>query len=219
MALAIAHVRLATTDVAMTMQQIVTALALASASVSAVAAQSGLRTGSVLIYQTPDGRETPWIVDSAIHDATLHGRPGCSRVSYAPGGPSPNPEVRYTCIAGDTLYSWRASDSTWRPSRPIGTAEVLELPTRTGRVRYVTAAAANDTIGGAVLRVILTTIETRDSAGTVIRRLRERFAPALGTATWGVFEVPDPAAPGGWRPVQEFRLIRAAGLRGGSGGA
>jgi hypothetical protein len=53
---------------------------------------------------------------------------------------------------------------------------------------------------------------TLDSAGTAVRRLRERYAPALGTALWGAFEVPEGS---GWKVQQEFRLtaIRPAAQR------
>jgi hypothetical protein len=70
--------------------------------------------------------------------------------------------------------------------------------------RFITAGETVEEVSGHRLRVIETTVVTLDSAGTVLRRLRERFAPAIGTATWGAFEVPDGA--GGWRLQREFRL-------------
>jgi hypothetical protein len=57
---------------------------------------------------------------------------------------------------------------------------------------------------GMELPIVRTTILTRDSAGTIIRRLREDYAPTLLTAARGVFEEPDDA--GGWRTVRVFAL-------------
>jgi hypothetical protein len=80
----------------------------------------------------------------------------------------------------------------------------------------VTAASGNvleyetDRVGllrtgdGMDLPIVRTTILTRDSAGTIIRRLREDYAPTLLTAARGVFEEPDDE--GGWRTTRVFAL-------------
>ena len=72
--------------------------------------------------------------------------------------------------------------------------------------RYHTSQAGEEVVSGRRLRVIQTEVLTVDSLGRPKRRLRERYAPGLATATGGRFEVPDPSAPGGWRTEQEFEL-------------
>ena len=73
-------------------------------------------------------------------------------------------------------------------------------------VLYETGAASEETIGTLRIPVIATVVTTRGSDGRPKRRLRERYAISLATATGGVFEVPDPAAPTGWRTEQAFEL-------------
>ena len=73
-------------------------------------------------------------------------------------------------------------------------------------VRYETMEPLEEVISGRRIRVLETTVTTLDSLGRPKRRLRERYAPALVPATGGRFEVPDAAAPGGWRIEQAFEL-------------
>jgi hypothetical protein len=73
-------------------------------------------------------------------------------------------------------------------------------------VRYVTGSAGVDVIGARRLRVVDTTVTTMDAAGKTVRRLRERYALSLATATGGRFETPDPEQPGQWRTQQIFEL-------------
>jgi hypothetical protein len=73
-------------------------------------------------------------------------------------------------------------------------------------VRYVTGAEREEVIGAFRLRVIDTTVTTTDSTGRPLRRLRERYAVTLTTATGGRFEVPDPTNPTGWKAQQAFEL-------------
>jgi hypothetical protein len=83
----------------------------------------------------------------------------------------------------------------------------LVLPRANGdTVRYTTEDNSYETISGMRLQVITTTVLTVDSLGQPKRRLRERYAVSLATATGGVFEVPDPNA--GWRAEQTFELTR-----------
>ncbi len=168
-----------------------------------------LASGLTLRYAA-DGRELPpWVVDSVVTNLELGGRRGCLLVRFAPGGPRPAADLRRTCGGEGVLASWDSAGGRWRPARPIGPGMVLEVPLGAGgSARYETGADSIETVSGIPLRVVPTTVLTRDSAGRAVRRLRERFAPALGTATGGVFEVPDSAAPGGWRERQRFELIR-----------
>lgn len=171
-----------------------------------VVAQQLLSTGTVLVYQVPDGTTREWVVDEATSNVSHGGRTGCMRVRYAAGGPTAGPDERLTCLAGDTLLRWSPTTNAWQIARSIGPADSIDLPLRTGLARYLTGAATLDTISGFPVPVVATTVLTIDSTGSVIRRLQERYAPGLGTATWGRFEVPDPSAPSGWRTAQEFRI-------------
>jgi hypothetical protein len=91
-------------------------------------------------------------------------------------------------------------------SRPIGEHMRLEKPLANGgRVVYETGARASHKIGETMYIGIPTTVTTYDSAGKVLRRLREDYAPALLTALRGVFEEPD---ANGWRVTREFGLKR-----------
>jgi hypothetical protein len=63
-----------------------------------------------------------------------------------------------------------------------------------------------DTVSGRVIPVLVTTVTTLDSLGRPVRRLRERYAIGLATATSGTFEIPDSGTTGVWRPQQMFEL-------------
>jgi hypothetical protein len=83
----------------------------------------------------------------------------------------------------------------------------LSLPRPNGdTVRYVTGAVSEEAIGSRRLRVLTTTVTTIDSAGRPKRRLTERYAVTLTTATGGRFEVPDASSPTGWRTERAFEL-------------
>jgi hypothetical protein len=166
-----------------------------------------LEPGMQLVYESGGAAGSPWRVESVDRDLTLGGRAGCLRVRFAPGGPRAGADERVTCAADGTLLAWDTASREWRASRPIAPNRTLDVPTRTGTARYSTGRAADDTIAGVRVAVVETTVLTIDSTGRTVRRLRERYAPSLGTATWGAFEVPDPLAAGVWRVTQEFRLI------------
>jgi hypothetical protein len=175
-----------------------------------VAAQSTpiiLVPGAELVYAANGTVTSTWRVDSIAYDLLIEGRTGCVRVRFAPGGPSPGVEERLSCAAGDTLFTWDAAGQRWRAARPIAPDRILEIPGRNRVNRYVTGAAREEQIGPHRVEVVETTVTTLDSTGVAIRRLRERYAPSLGTATWGVFETPDSATSGGWRVNTEFTLV------------
>ncbi|MBC7895943.1 MAG: hypothetical protein H7066_11065 [Cytophagaceae bacterium] len=166
-----------------------------------------LVAGLQLTYASNGAPSPPWQVESVERDLAIGGRAGCLRVRFAPGGPRSGPDVRVTCEDQGMLFAWDSTRSTWRPSRPIQGGGTLDLQSGRNRLRFVASASSVDTVAGHLVRVIETTMVTSDSTLAPIRRLRERYAPALGTATWGVFERPDPASPGGWTVDQEFKIV------------
>src|SRR6185295_639021 len=120
-------------------------------------------------------------------------------------------ETRTLCLAGDTLFTWSAAASAWRAQRPVGPGMTLRIPQSNGGApRYTTGDAGVATIGGHSFPYVETVVQTLDPAGTVIRRLRERYALSLTTALGGTFEVPDSSAAGGWRETQRFELVAVA---------
>ena len=72
------------------------------------------------------------------------------------------------------------------------------------QVRYETDQAAQETISGRSFAVVHTTVTTADSAGRPKRRLRERYAISLTTATGGAFETAD--STGAWQVQRRFEL-------------
>ena len=96
---------------------------------------------------------------------------------------------------------------THRPSRPLRGGDSLRSPQRNGGSALCeTAATIEELIGTRTITVVPTTVTTRDSTGTPVRRLRERFSIGLATATGGVFEERDLTQPGGWRIARSFEL-------------
>lgn len=168
---------------------------------------TALVVGMELVYESGGTQAAAWRVEHVERNLAMAGRSGCLRVRFAPGGPRPEADIRTTCAADGVLYAWDSAGGAWRASRPIAPNRSLQTGTRTGIETYTTTSAVLEHLGAVTVRAIETTVLTTDSAGRPTRRLRERFAPALGTATWGAFEVPDAAAPGGWRVTQEFRLV------------
>jgi hypothetical protein len=165
-----------------------------------------LVAGSELVYES-NGQRNTWRVELVERGIARGGWTGCLRVRFAPGGPRATADDRVTCEVDGVLHAWDSTASRWRATRPTRADSYLELPGRTTLSEYRTGAERVETIGGTPVRVVETTVITTDSAGRQVRRLRERYAPALGTATWGVFEVPNPAADGGWRVQVEFTLV------------
>jgi hypothetical protein len=77
-----------------------------------------------------------------------------------------------------------------------------------GRVVFTTGAMETDTISAVPIPVVVTRVSTFDSSGRELRRLDERYAPGLLTATSGAFAVPDTARAGAWRVTTRFELVR-----------
>lgn len=166
-----------------------------------------LAPGMELTYESSTGRGAPWKVEQVERNLSLGGRTGCLRVRFAPGGPRATGDERTTCEADGMLFNWDTTAKVWRQARPIAPDGVLEVRGAATIVKYTTAGAHEDRIDGLSIRVLETTVLTTDTAGRPMRRLRERYAPQLGTATWGVFETRDTTAASGWRVAQEFRLV------------
>lgn len=185
---------------------ILMAAALVSAGVPQLVAQEMLSTGMVLVYATPDGVERPWLVELFEGNVSRGDRSGCQLVRYSAGGPTRDADERITCVAADTVFRWSQASRRWNVARLVAPHDTLDLPLVSGVARYITHGAAIDTVAGIPVPVVHTTVLTVDTLGSVIRRLTERYAPGLGTATWGRFEVPDTEVPGRWQVVQEFRL-------------
>ena len=166
-----------------------------------------LRSGMELVYASNGRPQPPWFIESAQTGLMLEGRTGCARILLRRRLAPAQAEESRLCISGDTLFTWSARDSLWRPQRPVRPDMQMSFARPGGdTARYHTSQAGEEVVSGRRLRVIQTEVLTVDSLGRPKRRLRERYAPGLATATGGRFEVPDPSAPGGWRTEQEFEL-------------
>ena len=166
-----------------------------------------LETGMQLIYASNGQPSPPWIVDSVERPVRIGGRDGCARIRLrtAPDRPA---VLREWCIRDRRLEAWSDSTMAFRVLRPVGPGIRLEMPgAGGGAIRYETTSPERDVVNGVELEVIPTTVLTIGADSLPIRRLRERFSVALATATAGVFEMPDSASPGGWRTMEEFRLV------------
>ena len=165
---------------------------------------SGLADGTRLVYESAGVRQDAWVYDSVrVIERPTFDR--CVRV-FRPAG------TRESCARGDTLFEPGAGGELV-PVRPLGRGMQLAVTVASGNVlHYSTGDASPRRIGDDVEHtVIRTTIVTRDPNGTVVRRLREDYSPALLTAVWGVFEEPDGA--GGWTIVREFSLVAVEAAR------
>jgi len=161
-----------------------------------------------LRYEGNNQPQPPWVIDSVFHGVQHGGRGGCTRVVLRTRADQPAPEVRLSCVAGDTLLTWSAAAATWRPQRPLVAGRMLSIAGASGGVQEVTTGvAAVDTIGTRQVPVVETVLLTRGPDGRPTRRLTERYAPSLATATAGTFETADSTAAGGWRVAQRFRLV------------
>ena len=160
---------------------------------------SGLTDGVQLVYGSAGVEQAPWVYDS-VRVVERDGFDRCVVVWLR------SQDAKESCVRDDTL-SERTAAGAYRAIRPIGANMRLAVATASGNVlHYTTGDFTNWQISGTLdLPVLATTIVTRDSAGTIIRRLREEYAPTLLTAVSGLFEAPD--ADDGWKPVQEFSLV------------
>jgi hypothetical protein len=167
---------------------------------------SMLRAGTELVYESGDSQQH-WVVETLEQPASIAGLTQCVRMDVRRAPAPARAESRAWCVQDRRLKSWNDSSMELTPLRPVGPDMTLELPLEKGMVRYETGAFELDTIGGMIIEVVPTTVTTLDSAGHAVRRLRERYAVGLVTATRGTFEEPDSVQPGSWRTRQEFRLV------------
>jgi hypothetical protein len=175
---------------------------------------SGLQPGMLLIYAS-EGRDQPaWTIELVETGLPLKDRADCARLRIRrQPPPAPAPEESRLCVENLVQYGWSAAQSVWLPQRPVGPDMTLDLPRPNGEVvRYATGKVTEEVVGTRRVEVVETTVTTTDASGKPLRRLRERYAVGLATATGGRFEMPDAAAPGGWRDQQVFELreIRVA---------
>ena len=97
--------------------------------------------------------------------------------------------------------------STAMAARPLAPEKLVILRPGGGETRFVAGPPTVDTVNSMTFRVLPTEVITTDQLGQVVRRLRERFALDLATATGGVFEVPDATSQSGWRVERSFELV------------
>lgn len=159
---------------------------------------SALASGTALVYESGGVAQTPWMYES-VELVERDGFERCVRV-----GRREQP-VRETCVRDGVLFE-PGEAGQYRAVRPIGPGMRLELKTASGQiVLFETGSPASRGIGREPgIAYVPTTITTRATDGTVVRRLREQYAPALLTALMGEFEEPD--GSGGWRTVRTFTL-------------
>ena len=181
-----------------------TLLAIAS-SAAAQSPGSQLVAGMELVYASGGSEIAPWVVEARRDTAVSGARCSIVMVKTNPSQPT---ERRFTCLSNDSLLVLDPASLNLRLLRPVGSSMKAEVRARATVATYETAAAHPDTISGVVLQVVPTTVTTRDTTGRVLRRLRERYAVALGTAVGGIFEVPDTSQKSGWRVEREFELVR-----------
>ena len=199
---------------------VVSLLALVSATASTRrvpqdAPASGLTDGMQLVYASNGQTGTPNVVDS-VRRAGVRGGATCAIVFMGGTAGRSAPEPAHYCARGDTLFLRDSVSDTWSPQRPIGVRMTIDFVRPNGnRVRYSTDTTSRATIGDRSFTVVHTTVLTMDSTGRPMRRLTERYAPALVTAVGGRFETADSSAVGGWRETQlfELRAIREVGRR------
>lgn len=168
-----------------------------------------LRNGMRLVYEAEGQGESTWTVERVRRGVELGGRTGCSEIVFAGRGAEGGPEVRWRCREDGFMYGHDAGSSAWVILRPVGSGMSWERRSEDGTLvaRYTTEEATFEDIGDLPVGVVPTTVEMFDSTGAVTRRLRERYAPGLETATGGVFEVPDADDTSGWRVVTVFQLV------------
>jgi hypothetical protein len=170
-----------------------------------------LSAGVQLHYESSTQGGSVWTIDSVARGLALMPGAECVSVTLRRGADQPPNETR-ACIARDTLFGWDARRSVWSAQRPVGQRMSLVQPRANGdTVRYTTESLTEETISGVRVPVLPTVVLTVDSLGRPKRRLRERYAVSLVSATGGTFEVPDASGPGGWRAEQVFELRRIEG--------
>ncbi|MGH7525359.1 MAG: hypothetical protein ACREMX_01495 [Gemmatimonadales bacterium] len=160
-----------------------------------------------LVYGSGDQSQPPWTIDSVRLGLPLRVASDCAAVYLRRQPQQAEAEENRLCLAHDTLYGWNAKRASWDPQRPVGPGMRLAIVGSNGdTVHYETGAAGEETISGMAIPIVSTMVTTLDSLGRARRRLRERYAVTLATATGGLFESPDSTRPGAWRTQQTFEL-------------
>jgi hypothetical protein len=168
---------------------------------------SRLTKGAQLFYFTDGRAQPPWIVDSVQTGQSFRPNADCASMTIRRTPSDTKPERSRVCVSGDTLYRLEAGKKDWKAARPVGPDMTLLMVTARGdSILYETGALGEDLISGDAIPVVSTTITTVDAKGQRRRRIRERFAVSLATATTGVIELPDPAAPGNWMVKHNYSL-------------
>lgn len=168
---------------------------------------SGLEAGMQLLYESEGEQQPPWSIDSVSLSAALREGSECAVVHLRRRPDQSPPEESRLCLANDTLYRWDAKRADWAIMRPVGPGMSWTSRQTSGDVvRYETGEAAEEKISGRGVPVVHTTVTTFDSTGRPKRRLRERYALSLTTATGGTFEVPDSTRAGEWQGQRRFEL-------------
>lgn len=166
-----------------------------------------LRPGMQLVYYSNGEAQPPWLIDSITTIVAPNPEADCRVVHLRRQPAQPQPDQNRLCLSRDTLFSWDDARRSWFPTRPAASGMRLSVPRRVGgTVEFRTDGVSIDTISGREIPVLVTTVTTLDSLGRPVRRLRERYAIALATATSGTFEIPDSGTTGIWRPQQVFEL-------------
>jgi hypothetical protein len=160
-----------------------------------------------LVYHSNGEAQPPWRVDSIATIPASNPGSDCRVVHLRRQPTQPRSDEHRYCLTRDTLFTWDNARQGWFPARPAATGMLLSVPRRVGGiVEYRTDGMSVDTISGREIPVLVTTVTTIDSLGRPVRRLRERYALGLATATSGTFELPDTGTAGVWRPQQVFEL-------------
>ena len=166
-----------------------------------------LRAGMELVYASNGVALPPWTVQVVQPGAALKINADCAVVRIRRQVDRVEAPEERLCVERNVLQAWDANRAAWVPQRPIGAGMQLRLPRPNGdTLHYSTSTISGEAINGVHLLIVNTTMTTVDATGQTTRRLVERYAASLTTATGGRFEVPDAKAPGGWRTEQEFEL-------------
>lgn len=166
-----------------------------------------LRPGMRLVYYSDGQAQPPWMIDSIAVIPAPGPDSRCAAIHIRRQPTQAQADQTRLCLTRDTLFNWDNARQDWVPGRPTGPGMRLSVPRRVGgTMEYQTDSMSVDSISGRLIPVLHTTVTTLDSLGRPVRRLRERYAIGLATATGGTFEIPDSGGPGIWRPQQVFEL-------------
>lgn len=165
-----------------------------------------LTAGTTLTYAANGEKQPPWQVDSVGPVGAPLARAECTSLFLRRRPEQTSPDESRLCLRSDTLFAWDTSAQSWRAQRPVGARMQISLIRANGdTVHFRTSALGVHRVGPFEFQVIETEVLTVDPKGVPKRRLLERYAVSLATATRGEFQVPDSA--GGWRTQQTFELV------------